>query len=456
MPFSTEEAQTINLCPSDPNRSAESGPLKELLAFLSPGDEGTFRRLGRYHILDVLGQGGFGIVVKAVDPTLQRFVAIKILSPRLAVTSPPRKYFLREARSAAQVRHEHVVQIHCVEEEPLPYLVMEYIEGETLQQRLDRTGPLEPEEALRVGRQIALGLAAAHAVGLVHRDIKPANIMLEKGEPPVVKITDFGIARTADDASLTASNVIIGTPMYMSPEQANGAAVDQRSDLFSLGSVLYTMVSGRRAVSRPADDGRSQTHCRRQAASLQEVNPAVGAGLAAVIARLHAKSLEDRYSSAVEVAQALETCLCENPAPAPRKRGKVASRAAALAALVLLAAAIGISWVGIAGRGGATPPRAVNTPLPSEATRPAEVVRAVPAASPDIDKVLAGALREVAWENAVAAMPVEDQVPAVNARLRTLNAKYDGAGITCTIKNGAVDTLSLWSAEITDLTPVRA
>ena len=314
MPLSAEDVPTVKLCRAEAVRCAESGPLSELQAYLVPGPDGTLGRLGRYDVVQILGQGGFGIVVKAFDASLQRFVAIKILSPRFAFTSPPRKYFLREARSAAKVNHEHVVQIHCVEDEPLPYLVMEHVEGETLQQRLDRSGPLEPEEAVRIGRQIALGLAAAHATGVVHRDIKPANILLEKGDPPLVKISDFGIARTADDASLTEHGYIVGTPQYMSPEQATGAEVDQRSDLFSLGSVLYTMVVGR----TPFRASKPLTVLKRivedSPRSPRQVNPAVGKGLSAVIARLHAKSPADRYASALEVAQALDECLTEKPA----------------------------------------------------------------------------------------------------------------------------------------------
>ncbi len=132
----------------------------------------------------MLGRGGFGIVFRAFDSVLHRIVAIKVLAPELAATSPARKRFLREARAAAQVRHENVVQIHAVEEQPLPYLVMEFIPGETLQQRLDRTGPLDPAEVAAVGRQVAEGLAAAHSAGLIHRDIKPANVLLESGGAP--------------------------------------------------------------------------------------------------------------------------------------------------------------------------------------------------------------------------------------------------------------------------------
>jgi serine/threonine protein kinase len=216
------------------------------LNFLQPSARpDSLGRIGHYEVLEILGRGGYGIVFKAFDEVLQRVVALKVLAPVIAATSPARKRFLREARSSAQIRHENVVQVYAVEEQPLPYLVMEFIPGETLQSRLDRTGPLEAPEIVRLGRQIAEGLAAAHATGLIHRDIKPGNVLIERGPQGRVKITDFGLARTADDASLTQSGVLAGTPMYMAPEQAKGETLDHRADLFSLGSVLYTVATGR-------------------------------------------------------------------------------------------------------------------------------------------------------------------------------------------------------------------
>src|SRR6059036_3478469 len=215
------------------------------LHFLSPSTRpDSLGRLGHYEILQVLGRGGFGIVFRAFDDMLQRVVAVKVMAPQIASLSPARKRFLREARSSAAVRHENVVQVYDVGEQPLPYLVMEFVPGETLQKKLDRCGPLDVPEVLRIGRQIAEGLAAAHACDLIHRDIKPGNILLEGGAQKV-KITDFGLARAADDASISQSGIIAGTPMFMAPEQAKGETLDQRADLFSLGSVLYQMAAGR-------------------------------------------------------------------------------------------------------------------------------------------------------------------------------------------------------------------
>jgi hypothetical protein len=295
----------VQMAPAAPAEAAAPD-----LSFLRPSTRpGSLGRLGHYEVLEVLGQGGFGIVFKAFDEILHRPVAIKVLLPQLAVTSPARKRFLREGRAAASIRHENVVDIHAIEEQPLPFLVMELVVGETLQQRLDRTGPLDTIQILRIGVQIAHGLAAAHALGLVHRDINPANILLESGDR--VKITDFGLARAADDASITQSGVIAGTPLYMSPEQALGGAIDHRTDLFSLGSVLYVMCSGR----PPFRAGNALAVLQRVAQNtprpIREIIPEVPSWLCAVIARLHAKKPEDRFGSAQEVADLLERSLAE-------------------------------------------------------------------------------------------------------------------------------------------------
>jgi len=288
------------------------------LEFLSPSDKpASLGRIGHYEVQQVLGHGAFGIVLKAFDEVLHRLVAIKVLSPELAKASPPRKRFLREARSAAAIRQEHVVAIYAVEEQPIPYLVMEYIPGITLEQALHEHGPLNVKDVLRFGQQIATGLAAAHAQGLIHRDIKPSNILLENGLSGKVKITDFGLARAADDASMTQSGVIAGTPMYMSPEQATSGDIDQRSDLFSLGSVLYVMVSGRppfRAATTLAVLKRVVEDTPRPIPTIIADTPS---WLCAIIAKLQAKQPKDRFATAQEVADLLGRCLADVQANRP-------------------------------------------------------------------------------------------------------------------------------------------
>ena len=283
-----------------------SGPDDEALTFLSPPQRpDSLGRIGHYEVLEVLGRGGFGIVFRAFDEVLQRVVAVKVLAPTMAATSPARKRFLREARSSAQVRHENVVQVYAVEEQPLPYLVMEYIPGETLQQRLDRTGPLDVPEILRIGRQIADGLAAAHAQGLIHRDVKPGNVLIEGGPAHRAKLTDFGLARAADDASISQSGVVAGTPMYMAPEQAKGETLDHRADLFSLGSVLYVMCSGRPPFRASGTLAVLKRVCEEDPRPIREVIPEVPAWLCNVVAKLHAKDPAERFQTSREVADLL-------------------------------------------------------------------------------------------------------------------------------------------------------
>ncbi|HEY1065522.1 MAG TPA: protein kinase, partial [Pirellulales bacterium] len=255
-----------------------------------PTDPKYLCRLGRYDVIEIVGQGGMAIVFKARDASLQRITAIKVLRPHLAADPLARKRFVREGQAVAAVRDPHVIGVYAVEEDvALPYLVMEFVAGTSLQERLDRHGPPTLAETLRIGRQIAAGLAAAHAQGLIHRDVKPANVLLENGGQRV-KISDFGLARQTDATALTESGVVAGTPAYMSPEQVQGAALDPRSDLFSLGSVLYTMCTG-----RPPFNAATLLSTMRQVAEdapppIRNLNADSPPWLADVIRKLHEKS----------------------------------------------------------------------------------------------------------------------------------------------------------------------
>jgi hypothetical protein len=300
---------------SDPTGPYDSGPpsvfgVDDVLKALAPSDwPDSIGRLGTYEVKGVIGRGGMGVVLKAFDPALHRNVAIKVLAPHLAGNGAARRRFLREARAAAAVVHEHVVSVFAVVETAgLPFIVMEYVPGGSLQDRLDRHGPLSLTEILRIGMQTAAGLAAAHAQGLVHRDVKPANILLENGIERV-KLTDFGLARAVADASMTQSGIVAGTPHYMAPEQARAEATDHRADLFSLGSTLYAMCTGIppfraetpvAVVRRVADD---------EPRPIRELNPEVPAWLEAIVERLHAKDPADRFASASELADLLGQCL---------------------------------------------------------------------------------------------------------------------------------------------------
>jgi serine/threonine protein kinase len=300
-------------------RSSLSNPSRQeasLLTFLAPSDNpAMLGRLGEFEVLEFIGRGGMGLVLKGYDHELNRFVAIKVLRPHYAEHAAARRRFAREAQASAAVVHQHVVAIHAVDatHQP-PYFVMPFVPGESLQQRLDRSGPFEVTEVLRIGQQVAEGLAAAHAQGLVHRDIKPANILLERNVERVL-ITDFGLARAIDDASLTQSGVIAGTPQYMSPEQARGDIIDHRTDLFSLGSVLYALLAGHppfRADSPYAVIKRVNDDTPR---SLREINAHVPDWLEAFIFKLLSKKADERWKSAKEVTDLLRECLAHVQQP---------------------------------------------------------------------------------------------------------------------------------------------
>lgn len=290
--------------------------LECLLKLLGPTDDPhKLGRIGTYEVIGVIGRGGMGVVFKAFDAALNRFVAIKMLLPHLAVSGAARKRFAREGQAAAAVIDDNVLPIYSVAEwQGVPYLVTQYSRGTTLQKRIQDQGPLELKEILRVGMQTARGLAAAHAQGLVHRDVKPSNILLD-GSVERALLTDFGLARAVDDASITRTGIIAGTPQYMSPEQARGGNVDARSDLFGLGCVLYTMCTGRPPFRADNSYAVLRLITDAEPRPIQEINPEVPEWLCRVIARLMAKSPNDRYSTAVEVAELLESCLAHVQQP---------------------------------------------------------------------------------------------------------------------------------------------
>jgi len=228
----------------------ESSSLEQILELLGPTDDPRMLgRIGTYEIVGVLGRGGMGVVFKGFDAALNRYVAIKLLLPHMATTGAARSDSPARAQAAAAIVDEHVMAIHGVAEwQGIPYLVMPYTRGISLQKRLAEQGPLELARDSADWHASGQALAAAHAQGLVHRDVKPANILLADGVERVT-LMDFGLARAIDDASLTRTGVLAGTPQYMSPEQARGKRSTPRSDLFSLGSVLYATCTGRAPVS---------------------------------------------------------------------------------------------------------------------------------------------------------------------------------------------------------------
>jgi len=316
-------------------------------------------RLGIYEIVEVIGRGGMGIVLRGIDSRLNRVVAIKVLAPELASNPNARRRFYREGQAAAAVSHDHVVTIHAVDDhERLPYLVMEFVAGESLEECIRRTGALPLEAVLRMGRQAALGLAAAHEVGLVHRDMKPANILLENGIQRV-RITDFGLARATDDVSMTQTGTVSGTPLYMSPEQAGGETVDHRSDLFSLGSVFYAMCTGRPAFRAQTTLAVIKRVCEDTPRAIRDVNPDIPQWLVDIIDRLMAKQPDERIQSSGELAELLGNHLAhlqdpDNVAAPAGVEAKPAPKHRTLKSLLLAVLLIGGVGLGITEAAGVT------------------------------------------------------------------------------------------------------
>jgi WD40 repeat protein len=247
-----------------------------------------------------------GVVFQAEDPQLERRVALKAMLPALAATASARQRFLREAKAAAAIEHEHIVPIYQVgEDRGVPFLAMQLLKGESLDERLKRERVLPVAEVMRIGRQIAEGLAAAHARGLVHRDVKPANVWLE-GDRAHVKILDFGLARpVADNQHLTQSGAIVGTPSFMAPEQVNGQPVDARTDLFSLGCVLYRMATGELPFKGRDMVSTLMAVATEQPRAPHDLNRELPVALSDLIVRLLNKDPDKRPTTASEVARTL-------------------------------------------------------------------------------------------------------------------------------------------------------
>lgn len=319
--------------------------------FLEPSEyPESLGRFARYEVMEILGRGGMGVVLRGYDPSLNRHSAVKVLAPELASSAAARRRFSREARSAAAVVHAHVVPIYTVDESAgLPYLVMPVLEGNSVDARVRKFGPLKVIEVVRVAAQVAAGLAAAHEQGLVHRDIKPANILLGTGVERV-QITDFGLARAFDDANLTHTGVIAGTPQYMSPEQAHGDSIDHRSDLFSLGSLMYFMLSGRSPFRAETTMGVLNRIGNDEPRSIRCINEDVPAWLERIVNRLLQKRPGERFQSAVEVAELLERWLAHLQQPllidAPEREPSRDRRLqfAFLATLAIMAAVVAGGW----------------------------------------------------------------------------------------------------------------
>jgi serine/threonine-protein kinase len=276
---------------------------------------------GRYRLEARIGTGGMSTVYRALDETLQRRVAIKLLNREVATESDQLERFRREARAVAQLSHPNIVGvIDAGEDEGRPYIVFEYVEGETLKERIRRMGRLPIAEAVAYAIEIARALGAAHARHIVHRDVKPQNVLLD--EEGRAKVTDFGIARTLDEEGLTADGRVLGTTDYVSPEQALGQPVTGQSDLYSLGVVLYEMLTGEVPFRGENQVAVAMKHVRDQIPDVQHKRPEVSATLAAVVETATAKRLEARYADDAELIADLEDVLAIETARAGSASGE--------------------------------------------------------------------------------------------------------------------------------------
>jgi serine/threonine-protein kinase len=263
---------------------------------------------GRFRLDEQVGSGGMSTVYRAFDETLERWVAIKLMHADLSSDADQLERFRREARAAARLSHPHVVTvIDAGEDDGHPYIVFEYIEGETLKQRIRRLGQLDVGEAVAYAIEIGRALAAAHAERIVHRDVKPQNVLIDaEGR---AKVTDFGIARTLELEGLTAAGRVLGTTDYVSPEQALGEPVTEQSDVYSLGICLFEMLTGDVPFKAETQVAVAMKHVREPVPDVQHLRPDVSASLAAVVEQATAKETQNRYASTVEMVEDLEHAL---------------------------------------------------------------------------------------------------------------------------------------------------
>ena len=344
-------------------------PVRESYGTSDLSDRMTGQTIGHYKILEQLGVGGMGVVYKALDTHLDRFVAIKVLPPDIVADTERKRRFVQEAKAASALNHPNIITIYDIaSENGTDFIAMEYLPGKALNQLISRKG-LPLGEALKYAVQIADALAAAHAAGIIHRDLKPGNVMIS-GTPEragFVKVLDFGLAKLSDkvestereftetmrqdNAPVTDEGTIVGTVSYMSPEQAEGKKVDARSDIFSFGALLYEMVTGQRAFQRGSKLSTLSAILREEPKPASQVVEGLPNELERIIARCLRKSPERRFQAMPDLKVALEelkeesdsgTLMSAAPPPQRRSRRRLAW---AMALLAIIAVGGGALWV---------------------------------------------------------------------------------------------------------------
>jgi tRNA A-37 threonylcarbamoyl transferase component Bud32 len=351
----------------------------------------------RYEVEGTVGRGGMATVYRGTDRVLGRTVAVKVLSEKYAGDEKFVTRFRREAQAAAALNHPNIVGVYDTgDEDEMHYIVMEFVEGETLADVLKREGPLDPTRAVAIAEDVATALEAAHDKGLVHRDVKPGNVMIDRDGR--VKVMDFGIARAAADDTLTQTGLVLGTASYLSPEQAQGSQVDSRSDIYSLGCVLYEMLAGRPPFAGDSPVSIAYRHVNEDPRPPSDVAPSVPRELDAVVLRALAKEPDERFATAEEFRTALDAAMggpdtapiaaaggdtdimpAEAPAPPDERPARPARTwlpvALAAAAVVAVAGLLAISLAGEdpqaerqrdrQGEGGQEQPVEPTTPAPA-------------------------------------------------------------------------------------------
>lgn len=309
----SESLQSSPVASSAPSHFARNHNLKivqSLIPHFGPSDDpGSVGRIGNYEIIGMIGSGGMGVVLKAREKSLERIVAIKALLPHLMEVDSCRQRFQREAKAAAALNHPGIVPIYRVDQfNGMPYFVMPYEIGPSLQQRIESEGPLSIQESLRVTSQIAAALSVAHQSGLVHRDIKPSNILLAPGTERAL-LTDFGLAQATEEVSLTQTGILSGTPPFMSPEQARGESIDHRSDLFSLGSLLFTMLTGKPPINEVNVYKLVRQIGDQSMPPLKGTKESFPDWLQNLVSLLHQRNPEQRVQTASECLDLTNKCL---------------------------------------------------------------------------------------------------------------------------------------------------
>ncbi|WP_149109311.1 serine/threonine-protein kinase [Limnoglobus roseus] len=446
---------------ADLSVSGDGAAVADTVPFDPPSHPEDLGHMGSYRIVQLLGAGGMGLVYLAHDEVLDRNVAVKVLRPRMSRRSSARKGFLKEARAMAALKHDNVVTVFQVGEAtggagPIPFLAMELLEGESLADWVRREGPLPPEWVARLGAQAALGLAAAHGRGVVHRDIKPGNLWLEappewaarsvQARPPLaavarVKVLDFGLAQPPQgETDPEVVNAALGTPAYMPPEQAAGAEVDHRADLFSLGVVLYELLTGKRPF--PRENRREKAHYPIPA-PVTDLAPATPQPLAYLIHRMISADPNDRPATALEVFHELPPAAGLEPESGPHsllvpKRSLEPARAKGLRRF---------GWIG----GGAIALLLLSWFAINRVSRSLETGEPAPAVPESIPGP-----PDDAWVREVHKLPNERRILVVVAKLRELNPDYDGKVARYALADGKVREFYLLTDTIADIRPVRA